>query len=175
MYKIGIIGHSPEHFGAEEAYVRRVLGRTIDSLGFQYGESDVVFNIVGDIGVGLWSAEECLDREYKFHLFLPYPVEETSQHWYDSQKDHLRKCYGRAFSITTCYQDTSWTDRSYELLVDDSNFIVCFWTGRGDGKTYDAIKYALHKNKLALSGFDDLKLVTNEILKRKDFKWNEKK
>ncbi len=165
MYKIGVIGHSPEHF-SDRRSVQQAVGKLIDSLGLQYGESEVVFNIAGETGVGLWAARESLDRVYRYHLFLPYSLEDTCQHWYDEQKSELDMSFKHAYSLTTCYQDTKWDDKSYELLIDDSNFIVCFWIGRKQGKTYDAIKYALSTNKLALNGLDGLKLITNADMRK---------
>ncbi|KKN00415.1 hypothetical protein LCGC14_1138030 [marine sediment metagenome] len=174
MYKIGIIGHSPDHFSDRQS-VQRTVVRTIDRLGLQYGESEVVFNIAGEIGIGLWASSECLNRIYKYHLFLPYSLEDTCQHWYDDQKSTLDMNFKHAYSLTTCYPNTEWADKSYELLIDDSNFVVCFWTGRKQGKAYDAIRYALRTNKLALHGLDELKLITNIDVKKTSGKRRNKK
>jgi hypothetical protein len=159
MYKIGITGHSPEHYSDSE-HVMSSIEQTIDLLGFQYGEN-TIFNILGETGAGLWAADIARNKNFKYHLFLPYSFEQTCEHWYDEQKNVLLKCCNRAFSITTCYSDNSHENDSYKFLIEDSNFIICYWIGKKQGKTFDAIKYSLKNNKLALNGLDDLKLLTN--------------
>ena len=173
MYKIGIIGHSPEHFSNPEPEdVRGIIGRTIEVLYFQYGEG-VIFNIAGEIGVGLWAAEECLNQNarYKYHMFIPYPLETMSQDWYKYQVELLNECYNKAYSITVCGQMKGNIEKheTYKRLIDDSNFIICFWIGKRQGKTFEAIKYALSVNKMVLNGLDQLRLITNkDIMKFKN-------
>jgi len=166
MYKIGIIGHGPEYY-SEPDHILLAIENIIDLLGFQYGES-TVFNVAGETGVGLWSAEIAFNRKIKYHIFLPYTFEQTCEHWYEEQKNILIKCCNRAFSITSCYPDKKHIDDSYKFLVDDSNFIICYWIGKKQGKTFEAIKYALETNKLVLNGLDDLKLITNLDIKNKN-------
>jgi len=167
MYKIGIIGHGPERFDDLQK-VQRLVGNTIDLLGFQYGgEDDVVFNIKGSIGVGLWSAEECIDRDYRYHLFLPYSAKKTSKHWYDDQQRQLLNQYNRAYSLTICNPDRTGNVEAYEYLTDNSNFVVCFWNGIKQGKTANTIEYAIDNNKIVLNAMNDLKLVTKRDLIRK--------
>lgn len=170
MYKIGIIGSGPERLGNHKE-VRRSIGRLIDHLSVQYGEDDVVFNINGDIGVGLWSAWACVDQDYRYHLFLPYSIEKTIIHWYDDQKISMREYYGHAHSLTICHQDSSCEDESYNQLIDASNFVVCFWAGNKQGKVFDAIKHALATNKIVLDGFNDLRLMTNHDVRKNRKIW----
>jgi len=171
MYKIGIIGSGPERF-SDQGKVRRVIGQTIDLLALQYGEDEVMFNIRSDIGVGLWAAEECIDRDYKYHLFLPYSLEKTSEHWYDDQKRMLANQYIRAHSLTISQPtlESEHKDESHDMLIDDSNFLVCFWSGAKQGAVFDTIKTALEHNRMVLDGFNELKLITNKDL-RKNTLW----
>ena len=92
---------------------------------------------------------------YKYHLFLDRPIEQTGLEWYDEQRDRLQVCYNAAYSITMMPE-------GYKSLVDDSNFIICFWAGNKQGQTYSAIRYALSVGKLVLNGLDELKLITNK-------------
>lgn len=166
MYKIGIIGHGPERLENPDK-VRRLVGHTIDLLALQYGEEETVFNIRSSIGVGLWAAEECIDRDYKYHLFLPHPVEITSEHWYEDQQRTLLNQYTRAYSLTICNPDRKGNEEGYEHLIDNVNFVVCFWRGIKQGDTASAIRYALANNKLVLNAMNDLKLVTKRDLRKK--------
>jgi len=166
MYKIAIIGSGPEHFSNKES-VSLSVERVVDLLGFQYGKKDVVFNVISRIGTGLWAAASAKKQGYKYHIYLPYPVEDVGEHWYDDQKKLLRVCINGAYSITSCYSNKNHKDHSYKNLIDNSNFIICFWIGKKQGYTYESIQYALKTNKLILDGLNDLKLITNKDIKRK--------
>jgi uncharacterized phage-like protein YoqJ len=166
MYKIGIIGHSLEHFKDHDS-VQSAIRRTIDLLGYQYGIADVVFAVHGNVGVGMWAAQAAYELGYKYHMFLPYPIENTYKHWYEDQRQALVMSCNNAYSITTCRANDQFDDESRELLIDESNFTICFWVGKRQGKTFNAIKYAHSKNKLILNGSDELKLITNASIKKR--------
>jgi hypothetical protein len=165
MYKIGIIGSGPERFTIGHMDVRRVIGNIINTLAIQYGNDDIVFNIKSDIGVGLWASEECVNRGYKYHLFLPRSLEKTSEHWYDDQKQMLVNQYNSAYSLTISSPSSkfNYDDESYDQLIFDSNFLVCFWS-RACDSVRDVIKKAIKHNVMVLDGLNDLKLVTKEDL-----------
>lgn len=165
MYKIGIIGSGPERFGEPEK-IRRSIDDTINLLGSEYSEQGLIFNIKGEIGVAQWAVESCLDGTQKYHLFMPFSLQKTYEHWYDDQKEKLSAHYTRAHSLTICRIDNEAVDDAYEKIVDDSNFIVCFWPGNCVGQIAEAIKYALSKNKIVLDGLNDLRLLTNQSLKK---------
>ena len=172
MYKIGIVGHSPENISMPEDKVKRTIRQTIDLLNYQYN-TDVIFNVMGEIGVGLWAAEECIDlpndhdgTPFRYHIFLPYPQEMTAEYWYDDQKELLRKCCNNAYSITTCEFQRGLSGHSYQDLVFDSNFLICFWTGKKQGKTFETIRFALQNNKIVLNGLHELKLITNKNISK---------
>ena len=160
MYKIGVVGSGPDRFGEPEA-VQRTIGSTIDLLLAQYGQEEAVFGIEAAIGVGLWAGQVCMLRESKYHLYLPYTLEKTSEHWFPEQQEMLRAQYTNMYSLTICNKELV-----HESLVDSSNFIVCFWAGNKNGKTFRAIKHALKKNKIVLDAFNDLKLITNADLRK---------
>lgn len=165
MHRIGIIGHSPEHFGADQESVQRAVGDTIDLLAYQYSKTDMVFNIIADIGVGLWAAHKCLAEGHRYHLFLSHPLEETGLGWYAEQRRILELCYQGATSITISGEE----DMTHKLFAADSNFMVCFWIGKKQGTTFETIKYALKNNVLTLHGLDHLKLITNSDIRGKRY------
>lgn len=165
MYKIGIIGHSPEHFSFCEETIKNIED-VIGLLSFQYGQDNnsVIFNILGEIGTGIWAAKYIRDSAVsKYHMFLPYSQEIVSKDWYDEQKVELTELYNKAYSITICNQPWAYALKN---LVDDSNFVVCFWTGKKQGNTFHAIEYALKSNKMVLHGLNGLKLITNDDIKK---------
>lgn len=171
MYKIGIIGHGPERI-ADKAAVKRAIRSTIDLLVNQYDDEDsgIIFNVGSNIGVDHWTIDYCLKKDVRYHLHLPAPVEEASQHWYEDQQEALARYFNNACATTLCALEST-QDTIYESdqnLIDHSNFLVCFWLGIKQGRTAEAIKYALYTNKLTLNGLNDLRLLTkNDFAKRK--------
>lgn len=173
MYKIGIIGHSPEYFSVPSVdEVRKIIRDNLNTLSYQYGK-DVIFNVVGEIGAGLWVAEECVvgradgGHPLNYHLYLPFPSDITSNDWYDYQKELLKKCCNNARSLTICNSKKMTENESpFEALVNDSNFIICYWTGKKQGRTFETIKYALKNNKMMLNGLNGLSLVTNKNIEK---------
>jgi uncharacterized phage-like protein YoqJ len=170
MYKIGIIGHSPEHFSnpTPDEIVSKIKD-AIELLRYQYKDADhLIFNVAGETGVGLWAAEYCMNEVLNYHMFLPFVPDKTSENWLDEQKALLNACYNPANAITICNDENEdFVDASLKQIVDGSNFTICFWVGKKQGKTYDIIQYALANNKIVLNGLDGLRLVTNEDLYRK--------
>lgn len=165
MYKIGIIGSGPERFSDPDA-PRRIIHTVVDILGFQYGKDETVFNVKGNIGVGMWAVESCMELDYKYHLFLPFSLEKTCMHWYEDQREQLRRQFDHAYSITISHPDLVQDDNTYHHLVDVSNFIVCFWAGNKNGQIFSAIQHAFKKNKIVLNGLNELKLITNKDISR---------
>ena len=163
MYKIGIIGHEPDRWGSEE-YVKAAVYRTIELLTYQYSDKDTEmrFHISGNIGVGHLALECCVNMGAKYHLHLPSSIEKTAEHWFDAQREDLIRYFNHASGITICNHDDSSLDESYKNIVDASSLLVCFWRHIKQGHTANAIQYAFSKDKLVLSGLDELKLITRQ-------------
>jgi uncharacterized phage-like protein YoqJ len=159
MYKIGIIGNGPERFN-DQAKIKRSIDWALDLLSFQYNKDTTIYNIRGNIGVGMWTAESCKKYQQKYHLFLPFSPEITSEQWFDEQKEELLNHYRDANSITICND----LENINKCLIDASNFIVCFWVGNKCGGTYDAIHYAMKNNKILVDGLNDFRLITSKSL-----------
>ena len=179
MYKIGIIGHTFEEIDNLEK-TTRLLYNTIELLNHQYsgnefGESNLILNLGAERGLELLAGEYCLEKKIRCHLFLPCKPEIFADDtWFDDQRNKFNKQFNNAFSATICSSasvkkvaDEISRDK---LLVNDSNFVVYFWSGKKAGRVYESMIYALNTNKIVLSGTDNLKLITNDDL-RKGTKW----
>lgn len=167
MYRVGIVGHTIEHFLDPDA-AKRLICRTMDTLSYQY-DNQIVYNIPGNIGTGLWAANKCLEESYKYHLFCPFPLETTIEHWYDDQKEDLTRAFSYAYALSvmeTERKSVNIGNMVNERIVDDSNFVVAFWMGKKQGHTFETIKYALESNKLILNGCKNLRLITNNDLRK---------
>lgn len=175
MYKIGIVGHCPDVF-SDSDLIKRTVETTVDLLRYQYGE-DLIFNIAGNTGVSEWAATYCNKEGIGYHLYMPLMPEHTSLNWYQEQKDVLLNNFKYAHASTICWPtDTLSSQQSNKIslyekmcdthLIDNSNFIIAFWENKHQGRTFNAIKYALSKNILILNGLGELRLITNNDIKR---------
>lgn len=167
MYRVGIVGHRPEYVPNKEPMIS-TIDRVIDLISYQYKDS-LVINVGGDVGVSQWATETCSKRNVKFHLFLPCPPDMLSVEWYDDQKRILSNNFKKSWATTIYSQEYSREaeTKTYESMVDLSDFIICFWNGMLQGPTFECIQYALKQNKLTLNGSNDLKLVTNEDTRKR--------
>ena len=163
MYRVGIIGHTPEHFSDREA-AKRVVNQTLDLISYQYDE-DLIINLVGDIGVGDWSAEFCAERGLRYHLFLQCPIEDMKDIWFEDQFNSLNRHFIYAWATTISfpkYKSPEQMTENYKHIIDNSNFVIYFWNKMKQGTIYESIKYALTTNVLSINGLDERKLITNE-------------
>lgn len=168
MYKVGIIGHkfeNMENIDKSNSEMEKIL----DLLVYQY-DNNILFNLGGERGLELLAGNYCIRKQIKYHLFLPCnPNVFADGSWYDYQKENLDNQFKNAFSVTICSpssvnRNLDTENQRYDLLIDNSNFIVSFWTGKKIGGNYNNIKNALKKNKIVLNGLNDLKLITNNDL-----------
>ena len=170
MYKIGLVGHKSEDLKDLEI-TGRLIGYTIDLLSHQYGH-DMILNICGERGTELIAGTYCMDNKIRYHLFLSQnPNTFNDASWYDEQQKLLISQFQNSFSVTICSssdkKDIDSEKERDKLLVDDSIFLVVFWTGKKIGRTFDIIDYALLQNKIVLNGLNELKLLTKYDLKKK--------
>lgn len=173
MYKIGIIGHTPEHFSVvSPEEIQNMIKQTVELLSYQYsnadnGPWDLTFNMVCRPGIGLWAADVVRAKALNYHLFLPFSYDIISKDWLDSQVELGNTCVQKAYSMTVCNMPKAFSYQSPEQkIIDDSNFTICYWVGKKQGVTYNALSYALRHNKMILDGFHDLKMITKKDWER---------
>lgn len=164
MYRIGIIGHRPGDHRTEEKILDKKINAVLEKLLYEYGK-DLILNLDGEIGIGQKTIKMVARLGIKYHLFLPHSIDimKKSDEWYDYQKDCLADYYKKSSSLTIVSDKIlkkNIVERD-KLLVDNSNFIVCFWNKKKQGRTFDIIKYSLKTNKMVLNGMSNLELVLN--------------
>ncbi len=170
MYRVGIIGHTPEYF-KDWDIVKRLIGRAIELISFQYQE-DLIFNISGTAGVGSAAAEYCrvsVSPPQRYHLFNQWPIEDMKDLWKDEQFKSLMCSYTSAWGLTISFPNKKQVKPeldcefvNYKHMVDNSDFVIYFWNGMKQGAVYDSIKYSLATNVLSINWTNDRQLITNE-------------
>lgn len=166
MYKIGVIGHTPEYL-SEHKEIKSLVNSTLELIQHQYGE-DLIIQLAGDIGVAEWAADSCIQNKIKYHLFLPFPPKYTEMLWFDDQfhklEEHFNFAWSTSIAIPKYNQNIDAETRleNYRRLVSNSRFIIVFWNGMKQGTTFESIKYALENNILVINAMRERQMVTNE-------------
>jgi hypothetical protein len=161
MHNIGFFGHDISDFHCDPESVKRMVYEVVETIKLQYGKS-LSINVDGEPGVGQIVADAANKYKIKYHMFLPCPPDVVGEYWYEDQKLNMMAQFNGSSASTmigsVCSKDNS-AERD-KKMVDSSNFVICFWNGKHQGRTFSIIKYALSTNKLVLNGLNDLKLVS---------------
>lgn len=166
MYNVGIIGHKQGDFHLDERMLDAKINEVLGIIRFQYGK-ELMLNIDGESGVGQKAAKYAKQTRIKYHLYLPCPVDLFVEFW--AEASSLREQYESSAATTilaTKYNIESCLERD-QKLINDAAFVVCFWEGKKQGRTFNTIKYALKVNKLVLNGLNELKMISNLDLKKR--------
>ena len=157
---VGVTGHRPHKFKHAD-FAKTMCDDAVVIMKRHYGDT-LCFNLGGCIGADQWVGESCIANSVKYNLFLPFPAEIQAEHWYDKQRDELLKQVSLCQSLNIAgpvYKIENYLIRD-RLIVDSSDFIVCFWEGAKFGGTYETIKYAVTNSKIVLNAMNDLSMVT---------------
>jgi hypothetical protein len=166
-YKVGIIGHRSQRFkDADE--VRRLCISTALLLVDQYLPNKLCINTTAAPGAGQWAGEACLKYGIEHCIFLPCPPEIYTSEWYDDQKAMFDSQVGDCCGMTVYEKENSRESvfGAIRGLVDNSDFVVCFWEGTKYGLTFEAIKYAVENSKIVLDAMDNLSMITKKELRQ---------
>ena len=161
---IGITGHRPNFFRDAEK-TKELCDSLVLNMLKEYDHP--IFNLGGCAGADQWVGNACIKYNIEFNLFLPFPAEIQSKYWYKDQQEALenqiKHCKGLVIAGPK-YKPANFFIRN-RSIVDNSDFLVCFWEGMHRGGTYDCIKYAVQKkSKIVLNALTDLSMVTGEEL-----------
>lgn len=169
VYQVGITGHRPDRYKDAQA-AEKLCRETIATIDYQYYDAgQLYFNLGGCIGADQWAGAACIDLDIDFNLFLPFPPNIQAQYWYDYQKEELERQVDHCSGLTIVgeeYKVANYFIRD-RMIVDNSDFIICFWEGCLQGGTYQTIKYAVNNNKIVLNALDNLSLVSREQFRPK--------
>lgn len=157
--KIGVTGHRPSGFSNQE-YVKNLIPQIVDWCSENHPNAE--FNLGGCVGADMWVAQACVEKKLPFNLHLPFPVEIQSKFWsLPADRDMLASHALLAHTVSIV--GDSYKVQNYHIrdrqIVDNSDFIICFWEGRRSGGTYNTIRYALKSGKRVLNAMSKLEEV----------------
>jgi len=108
--------------------------------------SDVLVVTGGARGIDMMVAEKCVELGIDFIIILPFPFVVTTKYWPEEDKIRLERLMKKAFDVKVVsdhYCKGGYQKRN-ELLVDNGNILVSYWTGEKGG-TLNTINYAKKK------------------------------
>lgn len=161
MHNIGIFGHNISDLASDPDNASRAIRTTLDTIKVQYGKN-LSLNLDGEIGVGHIAGEYAKAIKVKYHMFIPCPPESIGEEWYEEQRSCLARQLSSSSATTIIGSKLTKSNLMArdQKIIDSSSFVICFWNGKKQGRTFDMIKYALLANKLVLNGLDELKMVS---------------
>lgn len=171
--KIAITGHRPNSFLISHynlSQIEQLADDQVCILKRQYGD-ELIFLLGGAVGTDQMVGNSCIKHNVKFKLFLPYYPSIQAKFWKDSQKKELNRQLKKASGIHIINPnvDAEYSFDAYikrnKLIVDSSDFVLSFWSGKRKGGTYLTISYALKQNKITLNALDNNSLILNDHLK----------
>ena len=150
MRAIAITGHRPKDLPPGYTYenVRRALvNYRPDALR---PRGDTAFITGGALGIDQWVAQFAMDEGLPYEVILPFhPAVMTARWGYDDKK-RLLTLIGEANRIEVVGGDTydpAMYQRRNERMVDRSDGVFAFWSGKPHGGTANCIRYALSIGK----------------------------
>jgi uncharacterized phage-like protein YoqJ len=155
---IGITGHRPSGF---TSIVRAQEFATSTVIKYMNAHDSCEFILGGCIGADTWVAEACILHEINFHLRLPFPANVQGKYWSVDDMNTLLRHTAAAKSVTIVgerYASANYHIRDRQI-VDQSDFIVCFWEGARKGGTFSTIKYAINSGKKVFNAMNEFQEV----------------
>ena len=170
MHSVGIIGHRAGDFRVDLEELGRKIKDLLGVLQFQYKE-ELMLNVDGETGVGQLAIDAARELGVKYHIFLPAPIDTMGNDLLlEEQKKKLIEQYQYSSSTTIAsyrYDQKNLEERDH-LLVDASSFMVYFWEGKRQGRTFDSITYAMNTNRMSFNGLTDMRYISRlDLSKRK--------
>ena len=169
MYNLAITGHRPKDLGGlNQAAVRAITHDMLDRAEARAGGNDIMIHTGGALGIDTWVALTVQNSPYygqsvKHTLHLPFVPSIMTQRWSDMQTKDLMLTMEQATALCTrCPRiayDPSYYQRRNEHMVDESNVVVAYWTGKTHGGTWNCIQYALSKGVPVYNALDSMKRV----------------
>ena len=167
MIKIAVFGHAPDSFSDAKSLAND-LDNAIAVIKRQHGqEKDFKFLLNCEPGASQWFCNALMEQELPYEVYLSAPPDEVSKYWSEEQQECFVWQLSRANAIHVFGVDNSaeFRIKRDKKAVDDSQWVLVFWTKKHQGFTYCAMEYALKTNKIVFNGIGGLKLVDGEALK----------
>ena len=172
MRVIAVTGHRPDAF-LQSHYdldtIKRIANDTMWILKNEY-KDELEFCLGGAIGADQYMGAAAISHNVRFRLFLPFMPEIQAKFWHKADKLELDRQLQHAAGISIVdpggvYNISNYHKRDRQM-VDESDFVVAFWTGKKQGGTFQTIKYALSKSKFVLNALNEMRPIFSRDLKR---------
>lgn len=167
MIKIAVFGHSPDAFSDAKSLARDI-DNAIAIIKRQHGqEKDFKFLLNCEPGASQWFCNALMEQEIPYEIYLSSPPDEASKYWSEEQQERFLWQLSRSTSVHVFGAENSLEFRIKrdKKAIDDSQWVLVFWTGKHQGFTYRAMEYAIKNNKIVFNGIGKLQLLDSEVFK----------
>lgn len=164
MYTVGFVGDLP---GRRDDKMSGVIDRVVDLLDYQYG-GDIVFNFDGGSFLGLYGANKCVENNFKFNLYLPHTVDVVADIFSKDESSVMVRCAEAARSLV-CSNISEPISNSIifsnqKNIINNSSFIISFWSGCKHGPYFDALMHAFDNSMIVIDGAGELKMLSKQSI-----------
>lgn len=156
MTSIAFTGHRPKDlprdFGMSQ--VAESLDNHLNDIVDRFAagiHDDPWFITGGALGIDTWAAEYAISRHLPLALVLPFDIPTMTKFWSDYQRERLmahRDYADKTLSFTIIHEggyDVTAYDKRNHHMVDTSDILIAFWSGKPQGGTANCIRYAAKK------------------------------
>jgi hypothetical protein len=161
MTKIAVFGHSPDSF-SNTSSITYNIDNVIEIVRKQHVNDDpCVFLVNCEPGIGQWFCNILLEKHMPYEVFLSYQPYEPSTFLSDEQMVlfNLQLQNARAVHVCDMVSTRQTCEKRDKEMIDACQWVLVFWDGKRQGFTYNAIKYAMMKNKIVFNGIDGINLL----------------
>jgi uncharacterized phage-like protein YoqJ len=106
---------------------------------------------------------------FEYAVYLPFPIEVMAARWKPVDRARLEALVAGAVATRVIAPAFDWGayQRRNQAMVDDSEMLVGFWTGKRRGGTYNCLRYALTKaGKPTYNALDGFRRLTDADIGR---------
>lgn len=150
LHTVCFTGHRPEAINLSEQQVKSLLRPAIIACinkGAKYFISGM------QRGIDLWAADIVLELkqshpELELYAAVPFHGDIFTSKWSQTDKQHYASVLQQASGVA--YMAKEFNMSAYHarnrFMIDRSDLVIAYWTGKKSGGTYNAVCYANKQN-----------------------------
>jgi len=141
MESCAILGHSPNHFycgwNEESQICNRIKQMITDNIISLINDGVTEFNVVGDPGIGLWSAEILTDFQktnsnIEINIMEPYKRHTSS--WPKMLKERYESLFNKCQNVFCCsgYRTKTALLKAYFDIIEESDMVLVVYESESE-------------------------------------------
>ena len=141
MESCAILGHSPNHFycgwNEESQTCNRIKQMITDNIISLINDGVTEFNVAGDPGIGLWSAEILTDIQKtnsNIEINIMEPYEGHTSLWPKMLQERYKELYNKCQNVFYCsnYRTKTALLKAYFDIIDESDIVLAVYESESE-------------------------------------------